>query len=169
MYKIIGTDGKQYGPVTADQLRQWLAQGRVDARTHTLAEGATEWKPLGTLPEFAELFQSQHPPTIGALRPAASVSGVPSKTNGFATAGLVFGILSTILCCCGFPFGILGIVFSAVALYQIREHPGRYEGRGQAIAGLVLSIIGLIICMVMWIAQFLTNAGAQANWNINSI
>jgi len=26
MYKIIGADQKEYGPVSADQLRQWLGQ-----------------------------------------------------------------------------------------------------------------------------------------------
>ena len=30
MYKIIGADKKEYGPITADQLRQWLAEGRVN-------------------------------------------------------------------------------------------------------------------------------------------
>ena len=53
MYKIIGADQKEYGPVTAEQLRQWLTEGRVSAQTQVLPEGATEWKPLGTLPEFA--------------------------------------------------------------------------------------------------------------------
>jgi len=52
MYKIVGADGHQYGPVTADQLRQWLAENRVNAQTLVQAEGATEWKPLGSLPEF---------------------------------------------------------------------------------------------------------------------
>jgi len=169
MYKIIGTDGKQYGPVTADQLRQWLTQGRVDARTYTLAEGATEWKPLGTLPEFAAQFQAQHPPIIGALKPAAAITGIPPKTNGFATTGLVFGILSVVLCCCGFPFGILGIVFSAVALYQIRENPSRYEGSGQALAGLILSILSLIINGILLVVQLAMNPGSQSTFNINSL
>ena len=53
MYKIIGADQKEYGPVTAEQLRQWLAEGRVSAQTQVLPEGATEWKALGDLPEFA--------------------------------------------------------------------------------------------------------------------
>ena len=56
MYKILGSDGKEYGPVTADQLRQWVVEGRANAQTQTFVEGATEWKPLGTLPEFAGHF-----------------------------------------------------------------------------------------------------------------
>jgi hypothetical protein len=55
MYKIIGGDGREYGPVTADQLRRWFAEGRANAQTRVQAEGGTEWKTLGELPEFADL------------------------------------------------------------------------------------------------------------------
>ena len=52
MYKIIGADQKEYGPVSADQIRQWIAEGRVNAQTQTCAEGTQDWKPLGMFPEF---------------------------------------------------------------------------------------------------------------------
>ena len=64
MYKIIGGDQKEYGPVTADQLRQWVAEGRVNLQTRVQAEGATEWKTVGELPEFANLRPAEPPPTI---------------------------------------------------------------------------------------------------------
>jgi ABC-type amino acid transport system permease subunit len=54
MYRILGADGRQYGPVDADQLRKWVRDGRANANTGVLAEGATEWKPLSAFPEFAE-------------------------------------------------------------------------------------------------------------------
>ena len=40
MYKIIGTDGKQYGPVNADEIRRWRAENRVNAQTLLQVEGA---------------------------------------------------------------------------------------------------------------------------------
>jgi hypothetical protein len=46
MYKIIGADGREYGPVTADQLRNWIAEGRATAQTRAQAEGSAQWKPL---------------------------------------------------------------------------------------------------------------------------
>lgn len=55
MYKIIGADGKEYGPVTAEQLRDWIGQGRANAQTQVQPEGATEWTSLGALPEFADV------------------------------------------------------------------------------------------------------------------
>jgi hypothetical protein len=146
MYTIIGADGKTYGPVTAEQLRQWLIEGRANARTPTLAPGATEWKPLGALPEFAGQFAPPTPPVIGPLKPGTSTGGQWPKTNSFATAGLIFGILSVtcFCCCCGCPFNLLGLVFSLVGLSQISRHPELYEGRGLAIAGLLLSAGSLL-------------------------
>jgi Membrane domain of glycerophosphoryl diester phosphodiesterase/GYF domain 2 len=52
MYKIIGADQKEYGPITGEQIRQWIAEGRVNAQTHACLEGTHEWKPLGMFPEF---------------------------------------------------------------------------------------------------------------------
>ena len=40
MYKIIGIDGREYGPVSAGQLRQWIVEGRANAQTQALAPGA---------------------------------------------------------------------------------------------------------------------------------
>jgi uncharacterized membrane protein len=56
MYKLIGGDQKESGPVTADQLRQWILVGRANSQSLVQAEGADEWKPLGALPEFADLL-----------------------------------------------------------------------------------------------------------------
>jgi hypothetical protein len=58
MYRIIGADGKEYGPISAEQLRQWIAEGRVNAQTRVLAEGATEWKTIAETPEFAAAVPS---------------------------------------------------------------------------------------------------------------
>ena len=143
MYKIIGADGREYGPVAAGQLRQWLAEGRANLQTLALAPGATEWKPLGALPEFAGQFAWPSPPVMGPV-PGRLMPASPRKTNAFAVWGLIFGILS-VICCCGCPFNILGLVFSLVGLSQISRHPELYEGRGSAMAGLMLSVAGLLL------------------------
>ena len=152
MYRIIGADGRQYGPATTERLRQWIAEGRANAQTQTLADGAAEWKPLGALPEFAGHFTSQNPPVIGPMRPGISMAGPAPKTSSFATLGMIFGILSLLCgcgCCCGLPFNLAGLVFSIIALVQINQHPDHYKGRGMAIAGLILSVASLILGLVL--------------------
>ena len=62
MYKIIGADGREYGPVSAAQLRQWIAEGRESIHTSAQTEGSSEWVPLGSLPEFADASAVAPPP-----------------------------------------------------------------------------------------------------------
>jgi hypothetical protein len=46
MYHIIGSDGRQYGPATLEQLQRWVAEGRVNGRTLVQPAGAGAWRPL---------------------------------------------------------------------------------------------------------------------------
>lgn len=59
MYKILGGDRKEYGPVEADELRRWIAEGRLNAQSMVFADGDTQWRALGTFPEFAEALGMQ--------------------------------------------------------------------------------------------------------------
>jgi len=65
MYKIIGADGKEYGPVTPEQVKLWIAEGRANAQTKILAEGGTAWKPLAEIAEFAAALPITPPPVSG--------------------------------------------------------------------------------------------------------
>jgi hypothetical protein len=148
-YRIAGADGKIYGPVGAEQIRQWIAQGRADTRTPVFPDGATDWTFLGLLPEFAAGCTAT-PPRIAAVTPSAGLR----KTNGFATAGFVCGLLSWApCCCCCLPFNLLGLVFSIIALIQISSQPEPQEGRAFAIIGLVLSGLSLLVAFGLGLVQ----------------
>jgi len=102
MYKIRGGDGKEYGPVSADTLKQWVVEGRANAQTQVQPEGSTNWVALGQLPEFADQPAVQAPPSFAG-------AGVPPGTK--IPNYLVQAILVT-LCCC-VPGGIVAIVYAA--------------------------------------------------------
>lgn len=139
-YRIIGADGKMYGPIGLEQIRQWLTEGRADNRTPVYVEGASNWTYLGLLPELGAEFTAP-PPAMSAALPA----GAPARgTNGFATAGLICGLLSWVCCCC-LPLNLMGLVFSIIALVQISSQPQPQEGRLFAILGLVLSAASLLL------------------------
>ena len=164
IYKLIGDDGKEYGPATREQIRQWIAEGRVESRTPVFVDGAKDWNFVGLLPEFAGSFS-----VAAAPAPAIPTAGHQAKTNSYAQAGMIFGILSvTFCCCCGFPFGILGLVFSLIGLWQINTNPQLHEGRAMAVAGLILSIISLLMSAS---SMFFNLLAGQPNvsWNINGI
>ncbi len=58
-YKVIGGDLKQYGPVTDEEVRKWIADGRLNAQSLVQVYGDIEWKQLSTFPEFAEALAGQ--------------------------------------------------------------------------------------------------------------
>ncbi len=150
MYRIIGADGREYGPITADQVREWITEGRANAQTVARAEGAAQWKPLIEYLEFAPVLARMAP----ALPAPTPISVAPTpRTNSMAMTGLVMGILSITcgLCCCyGMPFNVLGIIFSLVALAQIRNDPQSQQGRPLAIAGLVLSLASILLAVIFF-------------------
>lgn len=53
MYTIIGGDDREYGPVSAAQVEQWIAQRRANAQTRIKALGSATWGTLAEMPEFA--------------------------------------------------------------------------------------------------------------------
>jgi uncharacterized membrane protein len=84
MYRIIGGDGREYGPVSAAQIVQWIAQKRAAASTQVRPEGADTWVTLGELQEFAGAFdiRSEPPP----LPPPALPPPLPSAQAELQTS-----------------------------------------------------------------------------------
>lgn len=58
-YTVMGEDGKEYGPVSADEVRQWVAEGRLEKKSPIKPATAKDWVFLGELPEFSSLFASK--------------------------------------------------------------------------------------------------------------
>jgi len=124
MYKIIGTDGRPYGPVNADQIRRWLAENRVNAQTSAQMEGSPDWKPLGSFPEFAGGLNAVPPPVAPPQSTVASRAsnkipagicgvllgylGIHKFILGYTGAGLIM-LLVTILTC-GLASGVMWII-----------------------------------------------------------
>lgn len=90
--------------------------------------------------------QSYYPPTPNAMYPPqpdySAYGGYRSaQTNGPGIASLVLGIIGVMVFWfpfVGFPISIVGLILAAVGMKRI-------DGKGFAVAGLVLSIIGVIL------------------------
>jgi hypothetical protein len=68
MFKIIGADQKEYGPISIEQIRQWIKDGRLSGQTPAQRDGG-EWQQLSAYSEFADLFQ-----VPGAAAPSSAPS-----------------------------------------------------------------------------------------------
>ena len=62
MFTIIGGDGREYGPVSVEQVRLWLAAGRANLATQAKRIGEDAWRPLGEFAEFSVSASHEPPP-----------------------------------------------------------------------------------------------------------
>src|ERR1044071_833981 len=69
-YKVIGDDGRQYGPADLATIRAWVADGRIAPTTLILGTGTTEWKAASAFPELG-LSESGIPASVRRVAPAS--------------------------------------------------------------------------------------------------
>ena len=147
MYKIIGADQKEYGPVTADQLRQWLAEGRVNPQTQVLPEGATEWTTLGALPEFAT--------ASSAAPPAMPSFPAPASAAAALVAGPAIGLIVT---------AILGALVQMVSLIRLllmhTPMPANSQMPGQAWVAMLSGPVGVAVSIIAILMSVVILLGA---------
>ena len=135
MYRIIGADGAEYGPVSVEQLRKWITDGRVNRQTSVKSEADKDWRPLNSIPELAGEFA---PPLIPPTPQAKGNSGInviiPYR-NPCALIAYYLGVFSVI------PFiGIvLGITAFVLGIFGLR-----IRRRNPAAGGVVHAWIGIV-------------------------
>lgn len=142
MYRVIGKDGKEYGPIEREELRRWIFEHRLIETSLVKAEGSDVWVPIGKAPEFAEFFGG------GSAAPKATIP--PSASAGFSESlrgthplciwGFCFSIASCVICCFGLPLGVAGFILSLLGLVTVVKDP-RYKGKVLAIIGIIVSLL----------------------------
>jgi hypothetical protein len=161
MYRVLGIDQREYGPVSAEVVRRWITEGRANAQTRVRPEGGEGWKPLSEVPEFAATFQAgPRPPPLPPLPSRLPpVRPPPAKNSGQAVASLILGILALPTCgitaLAGLPLGIL-------ALKKIKRSQGQLGGRGLATAGLCLSGV-LVLLLPITLAALMPKIAQERN------
>ncbi|WP_246382368.1 DUF4190 domain-containing protein [Prauserella isguenensis] len=77
--------------------------------------------------------------------------------NGLGTAGFVLGLIGLIFSLIpligviAWPLVILGLVFSLIGFFRARG--GKATNKGMSIAGIVVSAVGLVMC-ILWLGAF---------------
>jgi len=124
MYKIIGADGKEYGPVSVDQLREWMRQGRVGLQTQVRPEAGGDWRSLSACSELnpSTALPPLPPPTIndraskkitaGVFGILIGALGIHKFILGYTGAGVIMLLVSIVggLLTCGGSTGVMAII-----------------------------------------------------------
>jgi hypothetical protein len=146
MYKIIGGDGNEYGPVSAEQLKAWIADGRASAQTRVQAEGQTEWKALAEYPELALLLGTAEtpgaPPAFPAAAPHVSAPDALQQVQGPATGLIVTAALGFLAAIAGLLMNIFGVTMGAAGMQGSEEMP-QWVNMMSGGLGIVQSILAM--------------------------
>ena len=162
MFRIIGGDGQEYGPVSAAQLKEWLAEGRADASTLVRREGTDGWQPLSRIPELTGVFPSYSPlppplPQSAASDPDPATTIIPYK-NMPALISYYLAVFS-IIPCLGILLGLAAVVFGIIGLKRARERP---EARGKIHAWVGIALGALFGFGYLVATALLLAAGARS-------
>lgn len=100
-YIIIGGDQKEYGPITGNDVRKWIAEGRLNEQSLMKAESDAEWRQLSAFPEFADAFGTTTPiPDIAPLlgvgqdERKAALEKVKAPAVGLMVSAIISFIMS---------------------------------------------------------------------------
>ncbi len=129
-YTVIGSDQKQYDSVTADNIRSWITDGRLNAQSLMREENDTEFRPLSAFPEFVDAFAVKTSASIAPPHLPAAASAAPVKTSGMAISSLVLGILGMFTC--GIT-ALIGLILGIIAMVKVKNSGGKLGGDGIAL------------------------------------
>ncbi|HEU0009554.1 MAG TPA: DUF4339 domain-containing protein [Verrucomicrobiae bacterium] len=121
-YKLIGTDGNEYGPVTLEQARDWAKEGRLASSTQVLRSDLSAWSTAAALPELGVADQAASLP--GQPLDAAEMEDLDKKikTAGawlYWIAGL--SIINSVIILTGSNWGfVLGLTLTQVIDFVCR-------------------------------------------------
>jgi hypothetical protein len=146
-YKLLGGDGQQYGPVTAEQFRAWVRDGRADAQTQVMRSDQSGWRAAHTFPEFNLAVPAVAPTTPSINSPAANDAGLDQRIRSGASWFYWIAALSLINSVLLFARSSIGF---ALGLGVTREIDWRM-GQSPAVA-LTLDVL---VCGVVALFGFL--------------
>lgn len=153
MYKILGGDGKEYGPISTETLRQWINEGRANAQTQVQPEGGA-WIALGQLPEFIAILNPQPP---GAGIGGAPMPGMAGPVSSAQAAQMVLGpaIGLIVTAALGALAQLGGVAFNLFGLSMSQQGgPSKDAPWINMLSGglgIVFNVIALIVSVVIFL------------------
>src|SRR5262245_20425284 len=140
-YKLIGTDGNEYGPVTLEQVRDWAKEGRLAGSTQVLRSDLSAWSTASALPELGVADQAASLP--GQPPDASEMEDLVKKTKTgrawlYWIAGL--SIINSVIILTGSNWGfVLGLTLTQVIDFVCRGIAAEF-GWGAKLFALVLDL-----------------------------
>ena len=140
-YTVIGSDQKQYGPVTDEQVRTWIREGRVNLQSQMKAESDAEWRPASAFPEFAPMF---------GTAPTSPITSLKTRLKLFVCLEAAF-VFCTV---------VLSFFDSQLLPPELRD----YKASVEAAPFSLLDWIGGGFCIILLLTALTATIGLLLSW-----
>ena len=163
MFTILGGDGKEYGPVSTDQLRTWITAGRANLDTRAKLAGDTDWRRLGDIPEFNGTADPTTPPTLVATSTPVGATTVETLVPADRLLRLASAVLDFLISMvCAMPGAlVLGTAFLDIVIAVAR---GQQPDVSQINPGRLLigfALLGLASFTLLLVQIYLVSTRGQ--------
>ena len=108
MYKVIGGDGQEYGPVNSDQIQMWLSQGRLTLDSTVIDMVSGQRMAVRSLPGLT-YQQPQYPPPGFQQPNVGTTQPIYASYNRYPQTGAPATKSKAIAAVLAFFLGSLGI------------------------------------------------------------
>ena len=156
-YYFKAENGEEYGPISANDIRNWQRQGRMNSESLVRYEDSENWQPLSSFSELSSNKTSQQllseaGITLDSNNESPATQATKSQQQNDqnfqphrGTMILIFGIIG-VACC--FPFGIAAWVMGHADIKLIDSGEMDPTGRGMTNGGKICGIISVILTVI---------------------
>jgi hypothetical protein len=146
-YLVTAADGKQYGPVTVDQLREWVRDDRVRPETQITDFRTGQAMPAGAVPGLFSAGMA--PPPNWSVPPTA----VPAQARNDDGRGVLIGVIirSALAFLLFFVFHGIGLIVAGFSLAYAFQSKGR--GHKYGVASIGIAAATFVIIGIGWIIR----------------
>jgi hypothetical protein len=156
MFKIIGADQKEYGPISTAQIRQWITEGRLSANSRAKREDGGDWQTLSAFEEFADIFQPAGAPPSSTFAsapgmgtanpiPTASRDMALKAVKGPAIALIIVAALGIVCSLWRLVVLLAGTGLATQGMDQLPPQMRQMLVASQGTVGIVTVLVGVLI------------------------
>lgn len=145
-YIVAGTNGKQYGPMNLETLKDLCLDDRVGPDTQVWDSTTGEWHEARQIEELSEYFPEEEEAAPAAVYEEEYADA--RRSSPLSIASLWCGIISVpTFCCSGWVLALLAVILGIIGKNEERRY-GYYEGQA-ANVGMVCGFIALLLTSVL--------------------
>ena len=139
-FEVRGDDGNVYGPETAETIRRWHAEHRLEAQSEIRRVGETEWRPLSAFEQLK----------IPSSKTTPNPIPVPTEAPGVILWYRIYNVLTAVM-----YLGLVALLWWSKS--GVVEFDSPEEEMEVTILAWVFLVIGLPLAIFHLVCCFMTN------------